>query len=184
VANGAVSNLRDQLPADYPYPYHQVDQLFRNLGNGTFAEIAGFDYSAVSRGAIFGDLDNDGDTDIVVVDNSGPLRILENRIGQETNWIGLRMVGKSGGDMLGTRVAVIVGGKPPLWRRARTDGSYAAANDPRVLVGVGEATDVLEVIAIWPDGSRETWTGLAVNRYHVLIAGSGEASLSPVGEEE
>ena len=110
------------------------------------APEAGADFQklAVSRGAAFGDIDNDGDTDILVVDADGPVRLLINESGNRNPWLGLRLVGRPPGakadrDMIGARVEVKRKGAPSLWRRAATDGSYASASDPRVLVGLGES---------------------------------------------
>ena len=64
--------------------------------------------------------------------------------------------------MLGARVEVIRQGAPTLWRRARSDGSYASANDPRVLVGLGDAPGTPTVRVHWPDGKQEEWSGVAV----------------------
>jgi enediyne biosynthesis protein E4 len=62
---------------------------------------------------------------------------------------------------------------PPLWRRARADGSYASANDPRVLVGLGAAATVQQVRVVWPGGRVETWKNLPVNRWLTLKEGTG-----------
>jgi hypothetical protein len=62
---------------------------------------------------------------------------------------------------------------PPLWRRARTDGSYASANDPRVLVGLGGARELGVLRVYWPSGRVEEWSDLAVDRYTTLREGQG-----------
>ena len=81
--NGAVRKIEALLLADDPYPLHQINQLFENTGSGRYREVTrtagpAFALSEVSRGAAFGDLDNDGDTDVVVTNNNGPVRLLEN----------------------------------------------------------------------------------------------------------
>jgi hypothetical protein len=62
---------------------------------------------------------------------------------------------------------------PPLWRRARADGSYASANDPRVLVGLGDAAAILRIRVVWPNGQAEDWTNISVGRWITLKEGSG-----------
>jgi len=60
-----------------------------------------------------------------------------------------------------------------LWRRVRADGSYASANDPRVLAGLGDSSGPVTVRVIWPDGRTETWPGLAIDRYMTIREGTG-----------
>ena len=97
----------------------------------------------VGRGAAFGDDDNDGDTDVVVANDNGPAELLINQIGSRQHWVGLRLVGEKGRDMLGARVSISPGAGgslKPLWRRARADGSYGSSNDPRVRAGFGSSS--------------------------------------------
>ena len=221
VANGAVRILETLSRATDPFPLHERNQLFRNLGTGPFAGSparpstlrqaqgrpepgrgttssgrpepaegrqprwgafedvtaragAVFELSEVSRGAAFGDVDNDGDVDVLVTNNNGPARLLINHVGQRNRWVGLRLVGgPERRDMLGARVGVFRNEGPPLWRRARADGSYASANDPRVLVGLGSATTVPRIRVVWPSGRAEDWTDVAVGRWITLTEGSG-----------
>ena len=181
IANGEIRTQEALVRANDPFPLHQRNQLFRNLGNGRFEEVgdaAGsmFRVSEVSRGAAFGDVDNDGDTDVLLTNNNGPVRLLINRIGDRNPWVGLRLVGASGRrDMLGARVAVFRGGGAVLWRRARTDGSYVSANDPRVLFGLGETASVDRVRVVWPGGRAEEWAGVGANRWTTLIEGTGRS---------
>ena len=106
----------------------------------------------VSRGAALGDVDNDGDTDVLVTNNNGPARLLLNQVGNQNHWLGLRIVGKSGRDMLGALVEIVITENKVLRRRVRTDGSYLSGNDPRVLVGLGASTRVKSVRVRWPSG--------------------------------
>ena len=187
VVNGAVQGSHRRFAggaADAPAgasgapALDQPNQLFRNLGNGRFDEATrqagpAFERSEVSRGAAFGDVDNDGDVDVLVTNNAGRARLLINEAGNRSRWIGLRLVGAPGRrDMLGARVGVFRDAGPPLWRRARADGSYASASDPRVLVGLGGAA-VRRIRVIWPGGREEDWTDLPVGRWLTLEEGTG-----------
>ena len=106
VVNGSVTRLENAT--DPSYPFDQPNQLYANE-SGSFSDVTAtagaiFFKSEVSRGAAFGDLDNDGDEDAVIFNNSGPLRILANRYGQRNSWIGLRLIGEHGRDAIGARV--------------------------------------------------------------------------------
>ncbi|RMH17895.1 MAG: CRTAC1 family protein [Acidobacteria bacterium] len=180
--NGAVTVIEEQAKAGERLPLRQRNQLFHNRGDGSFVEVteqagSAFQRSEVSRGVAVGDVDDDGDADVVLLNNDGPARLLLNRLGQERSWIGLRLLGaRVRRDQLGARVTIYPqGGGPPLVYRVATDGSYASASDPRVLAGLGDATAVRWVDVVWPDGRRERFSGLAAGRYHVLRQGGGTA---------
>jgi len=180
--NGAVKTIEALAREGDPFPLHQRNQLFHNLGDGRFEDVtdrAGkvFELSEVSRGAAFGDLDNDGDIDLVVGNNAGPARLLINNVGHRRHWIGLRLAGADARrDMLGARVAVVRADGPPLWRRVRSDGSYASANDSRVLVGLGDAPAVRGVRVVWPGGRVEEWSDVAIDAWTTLTEGTGSPS--------
>ena len=177
--NGFVNQNLDALGPDNPFPMQQPNLLLRNLSGQTFDDVTGragavFELSEVSRGAAFGDIDNDGDTDVVIANAEGPVRLLVNDIGTRHHWIGLRLVGgRPARDMLGARVAVLRSDGSTLWRRARADGSYASANDPRVLVGLGEQAKAPDVRVMWPSGRVEEWRDVPIDQYTWLTEGEG-----------
>jgi len=186
VVNGAVHTIEAQFASGSPYPLVQRNQLFRNLGGARFQDLSAkagkvFELEEVSRGAAVGDVDNDGDTDVLISNNSGPVRLLINSVGQSRPWLGLRLLGQQvRRDMLGARVAVVRSNGSTLWRRVRSDGSYCSSNDPRVLFGLGSNSAVERVEVYWPDGSSEQWSQIGVGRYTTLIEGSGH----PIGAHQ
>ncbi len=175
VVNGAVKILEAQALEGNEMPLDQPDQFFRNLGGSSGA--AGFEdatttagpafaVAAVSRGAAFGDIDNDGDVDALLLDNGDRPRLLMNRVGQEQPWLGLRVLAASGRDALGTRAVIertATGGGPS--RRVATDGSFSSANDPRVVFGLGDGGGFPAVKIRWPDGVERRWRAPTQGRY-------------------
>lgn len=176
-ANGLVGAVGLQRSGG-AFPYAQRLTLFRNLGNSRLESVteragAVFQREAVGRGAAFGDIDNDGDMDVVIANDAGPAQLLINRVEQK-HWLGLSLVGEpSSRDMVGARVSVTTADGRALWRRARADGSYASANDPRVLVGLGNSSGAVTVTVHWPSGDTDTWSGLGVDRWMALREGTG-----------
>ncbi len=180
VANGAVYSIDALAQQGDPYPFHQPNQLFRNLGGGVFENLSAsageaFSFSEISRGVAVGDLDNDGDPDVLVCNDDGPVRLLINQVGQDRAWIGFRAVSSNlKRDMTGAKVFVYTRDGRALYRRCRADASYCSANDPRVLFGLGESGGVERVEVLWPDQYRETWPAPEINRYHTLVQGTGQ----------
>jgi hypothetical protein len=175
--NGAVQVIEALRQAGDPFPVRQRRLLFHNVGGGRFDDVTGragasFAGLEVGRGAAFGDIDNDGRVDVVIANNNGPARLLVNQASDGNHWLGLRLVGSGGRDQVGARVHVTTRGVVK-YRRARADGSYASANDPRVHVGLGAAAAPSDVVVDWPSGRRETFAAVPPDRYTTLTEGTG-----------
>jgi hypothetical protein len=178
VANGAVyviAALRGEA-----YPYHEKNQLFHNEGNSHFAETSqlggpAFQQSEVSRGAAFGDVDNDGDIDIVLSNNNGPTRLLLNQMDSSHYWLKVRLEGtQSNREGVGARVGLFTKGHRPQWRYAHRDGSYLSASDVAVHFGLGQNPIIDALVVEWPSKRNEVWNGIKANKSIDLREGSGK----------
>lgn len=152
--------------------YKQPLLLMRNTGKG-FITVSGsageaFNLPLAARGAAVGDLNNDGQVDIVVAAlDDEPIVLRNNGIGN--HWIGLRLVGvRSNRDGIGARVTVMDGGGRKRSFDVTTAGSYLSSSDPRVVVGLGDATGVRFVEVRWPSGKTQLLSAPAIDRYHVI----------------
>lgn len=176
IANGKVT------PGDTAaFDYREPNQLLRGTPSGRYEDVSGRAGAAlklleVSRGAAFGDLDNDGDVDIVVVNNEGPARLLRNEVGNAAFWL---IVDLCGGGILdrsaiGSRVTVRGGGRSWI-RDVRPARSFAAANDPRVHFAFGDIPGVDHIRVDWSHGGVTERSGVPVNSVLRLLAPGGTA---------
>lgn len=165
--NGHVYPQVDQ--ADLGTSYAQRKLMYHNRGGGTLAEIAEKSGDPLlekraSRGAAFGDLDNDGDVDVVVNDLDGPPMILRNDGGNRNNWIRIRLAGdQSNPFAIGARVTVTSSELKQIGE-VYSGGSYLSHNDLRLHFGLGKRSGVDRVEVLWPDGTVTRVDDVAVNR--------------------
>src|SRR5262249_33598012 len=153
-ANGRVGRQSELFATD---PYAEPNLLFRGVAGPRFVEVTprggtSSPLIATSRAAAFGDIDNDGGIDIVVVNRDASPHLLRNVVPGRGHWIMFRVVDDHGRDAIGAEVTLSVGGRAVV-RDVRAAYSYLASNDPRVHVGLGREATVHDVVVRWPDGT-------------------------------
>ena len=153
--------------------YAQTDQLFINAGEGIFVDLSEesgeyFSTKRVGRGAAFGDYDNDGDTDIFVVNLNQEGVLLRNEGGNEHNWLMIKTVGvKSNHDGIGTRVEVVTRSHSQM-KEVRAGSSYLSGHDLRLLFGLGTETKAATVRITWPSGTEQIFTDVEANQLLII----------------
>ena len=158
--------------------YQQRILLYRNQRDGTFSEMAAEAGEAlmvprVSRGAAFGDIDNDGDIDVVINNLDGKPVVLRNDGGNRNHWITLKLAGRGRNRVaLGAKVRV-VSGDLEQWGEVRSGGSYLSSSDSRLHFGLDSRTAVKQIDIRWPDGQRETVRDIRANQFVTIEQGKG-----------
>ena len=148
--------------------YKQPNQLFWNQSNSTFVEMRFEGQHAVSRGTLFGDYDNDGDTDLLVTQLNDKVTLLRNENRTSNNWLRLKLIGtRSNRDGIGARVTLTLGTESQT-REVHQGYSYLSSNDPRLLFGLGERTAVDKLQIRWQSGVVQILENLAANQELVV----------------
>ena len=185
VANGHVYPEVDR--SGLGTKYRQRKQLFRNEGKGHFRDVTGDVGGGLlieksSRGVAFGDFENDGDIDVLVINMNDRPTLLRNDTKSGNNWIAVKLVGKSRNrDAIGARVWLEEEGSLQV-AEVRSGGSYLSHNDMRVHFGLGRRTNVPPMKVRWPDGAIERFEGLAANALHVIRQGQGRPTVAAPAE--
>ena len=174
VVNG---HIDDRIARSGRANYAEVPHLFHNRGKGQFVDVAreaGADFAQpkVGRGAAFGDLDLDGDLDVLLTTNGGPARLYRNDVTAPQKPVRITLRGaRSNRDGIGARVRARVG-QSWMTRMVRTGASYLSQSELPVTFGLGAATAIDELVVEWPSGSRDHVRSLRGGRY-VINEGRG-----------
>jgi hypothetical protein len=170
-ANGHIFSDIDTFP-QLGETYRQKNQLFLNAG-GRFRDVseragAGLQLAAVGRGLAVGDLDNDGDVDVVVNNMDGSPTLLANQQRTARHWIAVRAAAPAGNRFaIGARVTISAGGVRQV-REVRSGGSFLSQNDLRTYFGLGDYGGPVDVDIRMPGGRRWQWARLPSDRLHAL----------------
>jgi hypothetical protein len=175
VATGSVyPEVERALPA---YPFRTPRLVFRNLGDGRFEELieeAGPGVAAVhtSRGCAFGDFDNDGDVDVLIMNMNEPPSLLRNDVSGKGHWLKVLLVGvQSNRSAIGGRVVARYGGRAQA-QAVTAQSSFYSANDRRLHFGLGEATSA-DLTIRWPNGGTEKVSNVEADQLVVIREGAG-----------
>ncbi len=183
IANG---HLEDQIEKyDQSSTYLQQNKLYRGAGDGTFQDVSnntggGLLLKRSSRGAAFGDIDNDGDVDVVVLcSRDRPLLLINEGGNRAGNWTQLQLAGSAPNRFaIGAR-AMVRAGKRTWTGEVRSGGSYASQNDLRLHFGLGDVRSVDSVLVRWPSGKTETFAGVKPGRLNRIVEGKGAVENGP-----
>ena len=171
-ANGHPQDVIEVLTDHETYAQH--DQVFRNNGDGTYTDVsetAGtyFSEALVGRAAAAADYDNDGDTDIVIMNSNQRAVLLRNDAGNEKNWLGIKLVGtQSNRDGIGAKVRLVTDGMTQI-AEVKSGSSYASGSDVRLLFGLAATQHVDSIVIVWPSGITQEWGGVAVNQIVTIV---------------
>lgn len=171
VANGHPQDIIEQLTDQDTYA--QRDQLFHNNGNGTYTEVSAtsgayFSQMLVGRATVCGDYDNDGDTDIFIMNSNQQSILLRNESGNQNNWVRIKLVGtRSNRDGIGARVSVTADGDTQI-AEVKSGSSYASGSDKRLLFGLGQHTKVDRIEVRWPGGITQQVRDISCNQTIII----------------
>ncbi len=175
VANG---HIWDLSTLGTEHEYEMTQQLFYNQQGKRFQDVSQssgpyFQSKFLGRATAVGDMDNDGDADLLATHEIKPAALLQNESPRQGKSVRLRFIGVKGSrEPLGCTLKVVTGDVEQILV-IPAGGSYQASSDPRVIVPTGDATSIQSLVLNWPDGSREEWNDLPIQAELTLIQGTG-----------
>jgi enediyne biosynthesis protein E4 len=166
--------------------YAQAPHLFRNLGSKKFAAVtatsgAALQLPIVGRGAAYGDFDNDGDLDLLITSNNGPVRLLRNDGGNGNRWLRVKAVGTTANrDAIGARVRLTLEGGAKPAATVKTGSSYCSQSELPLTFGLGASARAASIEVTWPTGRVETFPGASAGQTVTVQEGKGTARTASV----
>jgi hypothetical protein len=175
IVSGTVAPELERVYAKYPARNPRL--IFRNQGNGCFVELGdetgpGISARHVSRGCAFGDFDNDGDLDVLIMNRNEPPSLLRNDAPASNHWLKVRLEGtRSNRSAIGSRVLVHYGGRVQA-QCVTSQSSFLSTNDPRLHFGLGQVTTA-DIEVHWPTGISETFPKISADQLVTIREGQG-----------
>jgi enediyne biosynthesis protein E4 len=184
MANGHVADDINKVQPKITYA--MKPQLFRNEGKARFTETTAragrpFQRAIVGRGAAYGDYDNDGDLDILLTTNGGPVYLLRNDNGNQARFVRFKTVGdKSNRDGIGAKITITLADGSKQWQTAHSGSSYCSQSELPLTFGLNRNDKIARVDIEWPSGKVDRLTDLTANQLYVLKEGAGAIETRPL----
>jgi len=179
--------INELIRSDGSWSGRERDVCYRNLGGGRFEDVSKLVDSALeerksSRGAAFGDFDNDGDVDAAVMNMGEAPSLYRNDLGGSNHWVQFRLQGTKSNHAAIGATATLHSGAAIQARAVLSQSSFVSHSDLRLHFGLGDAKKFDKVTVRWPSGSEEEFAGGGADRRYLLIEGSGVIEPLEAGE--